>query len=276
MPELPEVETIVRGLRACTVGRSVTGVQVLRQDVIRGYTPEFEEALTGRKVEEVLRRGKNIIIKLAGGPAMVVHLKMTGQFTCNRPEEEILKHTHLLINLSDGGQLRFRDIRRFGYVILVKPDLLAELPQLAAMGPEPLEITFESFACRFRGRRQRIKAMLLNQRVLAGLGNIYADEALHRAGIHPETPANQLSERNLRHLFEAVREVLSEAIARRGSSVENYVDAGGAAGTFQLYHRVYRKRGQPCPLCGTPIERITVGGRGTHFCPKCQKRSAGS
>ena len=262
MPELPEVETVVRTLRPLIVGRRILNAEFRQLRVLRGSPNETSEALAGRKVIGIDRYGKFIAIRLDRG-YLVVHLGMTGKLLVNAVPT---KWTHAVFTL-DKGVMHFDDQRQFGRV-----EYGVELPErVGALGPEPLEVSLADFAKAVKERRSPIKAVLLNQAVVRGVGNIYADEALFRAGVRPVRAAASLSPWRVQRIYDAMREVLAEAIESRGSSVSNYVDADGRKGSFQLAHRVYRRTGEPCVNCGTAIQRILVAQRGTHFCPKCQK-----
>jgi formamidopyrimidine-DNA glycosylase len=262
VPELPEVETVVRTLRRSIVGRRILNAEFRQLRVLRGSPVETARALAGRKIKAVERYGKFIAIRLDRG-CLVIHLGMTGKLLI---DSEPTKFTHAVFTL-DRGVLHYDDQRQFGRI-----EYGAELPaRVAALGPEPLEIALADFAARLKLRRSAIKAVLLNQAVIRGVGNIYADEALFRAGVHPKRAAASLRRDRIERIHTAMREVLAEAIESRGSSVSNYVDADGRKGSFQLAHRVYRRTGEPCANCGANIRRILVAQRGTHFCPKCQR-----
>lgn len=262
MPELPEVETVVRTLRPAIVGRLILNAEFLQLRVLRGGAIETSQALAGRRIKSIERHGKFIAIRLDRG-YLVVHLGMTGKLLVNA---EPTKWTHAIFTL-DQGMLHYDDQRQFGRI-----EYGDELPaRVAALGPEPLEVTLADFTKRLRARHSPVKAVLLNQAVVRGVGNIYADEALFRAGVHPKRAASALGKDRIERIYNAMREVLAEAIESRGSSVSNYVDADGRKGSFQLAHRVYRRTGEPCTNCGTAIKRIVLTQRGTHFCPKCQR-----
>jgi formamidopyrimidine-DNA glycosylase len=262
MPELPEVETVVRTLRPAITGRRILNAEFLQLRVLRGSPLKTAKALAGRRIESIERYGKFIAIRLDRG-FLVVHLGMTGKLLVNA---EPTKWTHAVFTL-DRGVLHYDDQRQFGRI-----EYGVELPErVVALGPEPLEITLSDFIARVRARKSPIKAVLLNQAVIRGMGNIYADEALFRAGVHPKRSAASLRKDRIERIYDAMREVLVEAIDSRGSSVSNYVDADGRKGSFQTAHRVYRRTGKPCTKCGSKIERIVLVQRGTHFCPKCQR-----
>jgi formamidopyrimidine-DNA glycosylase len=262
MPELPEVETVVRSLRPSIVGRRIMNAELTGLRVIVGSARKTAEALAGRKIVSIERHGKFIAIRLDRG-YLVVHLGMTGRLLI---DGALSKWTHAIFTL-DRGTLLYEDPRQFGRI-----EYGDELPaRVAALGPEPLEVTLEEFKRRLKLRRSPVKAVLLNQAVVRGVGNIYADEALFRAGVHPKRVAASLRADRVERIYDAMREVLTEAIESRGSSISNYVDAEGRRGSFQAAHRVYQRTGEPCVNCGTPIKRILVGQRGTHYCPRCQK-----
>lgn len=276
MPELPEVETIRRNLNEAVSGLSISAVEVRSPHCLAmetEFAPDlFAHALEGRSFTGFDRRGKYLLARLSGGAALAVHLRMTGRLVhvpAGAPEPAGLspRHVHLILHLSDGGRLIFYDPRKFGRVHL------GRLPGgLQALGPEPLDPGFTAgvLAGILRGRRAGVKAVLLNQAALAGLGNIYADEALHRAGIHPARRADRLSRREVERLWVAVRAVLSEAILHRGTTFSDYRDGRGEPGGFAALLQVYGREGRPCRRCGRAIERIKVAGRSSRFCPGCQ------
>jgi formamidopyrimidine-DNA glycosylase len=275
MPELPEVETVANGVHARIHGQRVVGVQTSNKPQTFKSPPyEIIEALTGSRIERVHRVGKTIVVDLSRKdsgrkkkPAQfLVHLGMTGRLLVSTPDTPIPPHTHAILTLSSGKELRFVDPRRFGRLSVVAPDTKYEGP-----GAEPLTIPLENFIALFRNRKTPIKAALLNQSLLHGVGNIYADEALFHAGIRPSRQAGRLTHAELTRLRDALIKVLTEAIQLGGSSVSDYVDADGVAGFFQLRHHVYSRTGQPCRVCATPIKRIVIGGRSTHYCPTCQR-----
>jgi formamidopyrimidine-DNA glycosylase len=256
MPELPEVETTVRALAPHVTGRTILEARFFTPRILRG---KAEPELAGRVIVAVGRRGKYILLDL-GGDVLSIHLGMTGKLLVNAPVEA---HTRALFTL-DGATMNFVDPRMFGRVEW-------NSTRIAKLGPEPLEVAFDEFASRLKARRTRIKALLLDQTFLSGVGNIYADESLHRARIHPRAIAALLAPRRARRLYQAIREVLAEAIASGGSSISDYVDAEGRKGWFQMQHRVYQRDGEKCLRCGGAILRILVSQRGTHYCPRCQK-----
>lgn len=270
MPELPEVETVARGLRESLVGRTVTGVTVgWPRTIARLRVPEFTERVAGQQVTRTGRRGKYVTIGLSRG-CLLVHLKMSGRLYVVPKDEPSDQHVHVLFDLDDGRQLRFRDVRKFGRIYLV--DDPSEI--LAGLGPEPLADDFraEDFSRLLAQRRGRLKPLLLNQQFLAGLGNIYADEVLFAARLHPMRKADSLTADERARLYEAIRTVLEQAVASRGTTLDDggYTDARGQAGGYQDRIAVYGRRGEACLRCETPIERIVIGGRSAHFCPHCQ------
>src|SRR5947208_5395430 len=287
MPELPEVETIARGLDQRVRGDFIESVWLGSQsEPLKSSAQEIADALAGTRIAKVRRVGKHIVFDLEpkssqngvtktqraaslssrnGGRQWIVHLGMTGRMLVCSPEEASPKHTHAIASLSSGRELRFVDPRRFGRLSVAMKE------SFAGPGTEPLTISCDDFAKLFRRRRTPIKAALLNQKLLHGIGNIYADESLFRSGIRPKRQAARLTRAELDALHSAIKEVLKEAIKLGGSSVSDYVDAEGREGFFQLQHRVYLRTGQPCLVCKTPIKRFVLGGRGTHYCPKCQR-----
>ncbi|MEN6310979.1 MAG: bifunctional DNA-formamidopyrimidine glycosylase/DNA-(apurinic or apyrimidinic site) lyase, partial [Acidobacteriota bacterium] len=286
------METIVRSLRPGLRGRVIERADLLFKPLLRRPPKGGLSVLAGRRVVGVRRRGKMALIELDGGDGtgasgrtrgrndlvgpgltLVFHLKMTGQLLlAGRGAEPPDKHTRLVVKFRDGrSELRFRDVRKFGFLLCVSGNPEGACRELACLGPEPLDISFDDFAAALRGRKGRIKSLLLDQTVVAGVGNIYADEMLFDARIHPLTTTGALSQKDVVHLFASMKKILELAIAAKGSSISDYVDADGQAGEFQFLHKVYDREGEPCAACGRPIKRIVVGGRGTHFCPGCQR-----
>src|SRR6059058_1556848 len=267
MPELPEVETIARGLDKRVAGDVIESVWIgSKPEPLKSPAKQIAKVLEGARINKVKRVGKHIVVDLAPSGEWIVHLGMTGQMLVAAPDSELAKHTHLVAKLSSGRELRFVDPRRFGRLSVHKPE-----NAFAAQGGEPLGVSEKEFLALFKGRNTPIKSALLNQKLLSGVGNIYADESLFRAGIRPRRRASALSREDLRRLYLAVREVLTEAIELGGSSVSDYVDADGEEGFFQLQHRVYGREGEPCLVCKTAIKRVVIAGRSSHYCPKCQK-----
>jgi formamidopyrimidine-DNA glycosylase len=302
MPELPEVETIARGLAQRITGDVIESVWLgEKPEPLKSPAHEMAAVLERSRIATVRRMGKHIVFDLqrenvarALLPAKVptrsrrgsrkkpgsaprrvqaghtqaqwiVHLGMTGRLQVCDPQAEMLKHTHAVLKLASGRELRFVDPRRFGRLSV------AQAGDFEAGGFEPLEVELDRFGELFHGRKTPIKSALLNQKLLRGVGNIYADESLFRAGIRPRRRASSISKEHLRKLFLSVKEVLQEAIALGGSSISDYVDADGEEGFFQLQHRVYGREGEPCLVCKTPIKRVVIAGRSSHYCPKCQK-----
>jgi formamidopyrimidine-DNA glycosylase len=274
MPELPEVETVARGVHDRVRGQRILDVWLgSHREPFNTPPARLAKGLEGRTILAVRRIGKHIVADLADGktatPAAqwIVHLGMTGRLLVTTPDAPVVAHTHARAALSSGRELRFVDPRRFGRLEL------RQFPKdqpFAAPGAEPLTIQADAFAALFRGRKLAIKAALLNQSLLAGVGNIYADESLFHAALRPRRLAGRLTRTELERLRIALQDVLQRAIARGGSSVSDYVDANGVRGFFQLEHRVYQRTGAPCLVCATPIHRIVVAGRSTHYCPTCQ------
>jgi formamidopyrimidine-DNA glycosylase len=271
MPELPEVETVARGLHELLGGRTITGATVhWPRTIAFPSAEEFGEHISGRRVQSVGRRGKYVVVGLDQG-YLLIHLKMSGRLRVAHASDPLDKHTHTVFDLDDGSQLRFEDARKFGRVYLV--DNLEQVTK--GLGPEPLAdaLSLDEFRRVLERRSGRLKSLLLNQQFLAGLGNIYADEALFAARLHPLRKADSLTPDEQAHLYQAIRQVLRSAIASRGTTLDDqgYTDANGEMGTYQERIAVYGRKGQSCPECGTLIERIVLGGRSTHFCPQCQK-----
>lgn len=275
MPELPEVETTVRDLRAHLVGRRIVGARVTWPRTIAHPTAEaFERAATGLRILSITRRGKFLVLSLAG-PAtghvaayLLVHLRMTGGFQFHPPEAERGKHVHVSLALDDGRELRFHDPRKFGRMWLVED--LSEV--VGGLGPEPLEISRKEFDARLAARKGRLKPLLLNQSFVAGVGNIYADESLWYARLHPLREASSLRPSERAALYRAIRRVLRKGIAAGGSSLDaTYRRVNGMSGRYQERFRVVGRAGEPCYRCGAAIVRTVVGQRGTHYCPSCQK-----
>ena len=265
MPELPEVETIRRSLAPHLIGRRILAAEFRCRRVLRGGDPDAMAArLAGRRIAAVRRRAKFLLIELEGGGILMVHLGMTGRLLMGHTPGP---HTHAIFTL-DGGVLLYDDSRQFGCL-----ELHDALPaRVARLGPEPLEVSFAEFFAALRKRRTRLKALLLDQTFLGGIGNIYADESLFRARLHPLTPGARLGLARARRLYDAIAGVLPEAIAAGGSSISDYVDGNGRQGFFQFSHRVYQRTGEPCVVCGAIIRRTLVAQRATHYCPRCQRR----
>ncbi len=273
MPELPEVETVVRGLQAVLPGRRILDVRLGKTDFIEDPAA-LERDLPGKRVSSVRRHGKFLVVEFErakgaeSAGSLLIHLGMTGQILVSPPDAPIAPHTHVFFALDDGREFRYTDIRRFGKMRLLSGD--APDAPLEKLGLDPLEATEEQFAALVRSRRARIKALLLDQSVLRGMGNIYTDESLWRARIHPTRIGANLKDAEIRRLYRAMRDILNEAIRLRGSSISDYLDYDGRRGEFQLRHRVYQRTGKKCFRCRTPIRHAVVAGRSSHFCPRCQ------
>jgi formamidopyrimidine-DNA glycosylase len=286
MPELPEVETVARGLRQAVLGRRILSVTLGKTDFIDDPVA-LEQHLPGRRIEAVERYGKFMLLRLSaeagangnGGKdaasraSLLVHLGMTGQMAPSPAEKPLEKHTHVCMLLDDGRELRYTDTRRFGRIAYLTEAPLAE--ELTRFGADPLEVSKEEFVKRVRGRRARVKALLLDQGVLRGVGNIYADESLWRAKIHPAQLGAKLSGKQAETLWRALQEILRKAIAMRGSSISDFLDAEGEPGEYQRRHRAYGREGKGCHRCKTAIRRGIVAGRSSYFCPKCQPAPRG-
>lgn len=286
MPELPEVETVARGLRQTILGRRIMSVTLGKTDFIDDPST-LEQHLPGRQIEAVERYGKFMLLRLSavGGepraitngdavPAsLLVHLGMTGQIAPAPAAQPLEKHTHVCLLLDDGRELRYTDPRRFGRIAYLTKALLAE--ELIGFGADPLEVSEKEFADRICGRRARIKAMLLDQGVLRGVGNIYADESLWRAKIHPARLGANMSRKQAETLRRMLQDILRKAIALRGSSISDFLDADGEPGEYQRHHRAYGREGKNCYRCKTPIRRAIVAGRSSYFCPTCQPAPRG-
>jgi formamidopyrimidine-DNA glycosylase len=272
VPELPEVETVVRDLRPLLVGGRLAGVRVGRLALRKKWRPGWKKQLTGRRVREVNRRGKWIIIVLDDGGRLVVHLGMTGQLTVLPAGTARAPHTHLVFPLDDGArQLRFRDIRRFGSATYYADQgALNQAFAAARLGPEPFDLPADYWREQVAKTLRSLKAVLLDQRVVAGVGNIYADESLFEARLPPSQPGRDTSARDAGRLRLAVVKVLRRAIECKGSSIRDYVGGSGLRGEYQDEFRVYGRTGEPCVRCRTPVERMRLAGRSTHYCPKCQ------
>ncbi len=292
MPELPEVETIARGIAKRVTGDIVESVWLGRKkEPLKSSAAKISATLERSRIAAVRRMGKHIVFDLErdvaagsrtngrrpkietqtgrGGLTQtraqwIVHLGMTGRLQVCDPQAEVAKHTHAIVQLASGREIRFVDPRRFGR-LSVAPETFE------VGGVEPLEVDVETFVRLFHGRNTPIKSALLNQKLLRGVGNIYADESLFRAGIRPRRRASSISRQQLAKLHLAIKEVLTEAIALGGSSISDYVDSNGEEGFFQLQHRVYGREGEPCLVCKNPVKRVVIAGRSSHYCPKCQK-----
>ena len=270
MPELPEVETIARGLQRKIAGKTIMRVDVaLRKMALAPAGSDFEKTLQGDRVELVTRRGKYAVIRLESGRSLVISLRMTGRLVVQTPDQEPHPYTKITLHFTDGTRLSFADVRQFGRMRLIGPGEAWD----GALGPEPLsgDFTPKGFIGMLAERRTPVKVLLLDQRRVAGIGNIYACEALWEARIRPSTPANALSAPAVRRLHHAIVDVLTRAIEMRGTSVDDYVDSDGLRGGFQNVLRVYGRAGRACERCGKPLVRTVLGQRGTWWCTKCQR-----
>lgn len=273
MPELPEVETVRRSLQALVADKTILEVSVGLPRLIR--TPDdveqFKWMLRGQRIERVERRGKFLLFDV-GPYTLVSHLRMEGRYGLYVQSDPVEKHTHVIFHFADGTELRYKDVRQFGTFDLLPKGDLSMIPGLRKIGPEPLEPDFTPNVLyeRLYQRSGKIKALLLDQNLLAGIGNIYADEALFQAGLHPELTGHKVTKQQAERLHQAIVDVLRASVEAGGSSVKSYVNGHGKTGHFQFQLKVYGKTNEPCSHCGTPIEKIRVGGRGTHYCPTCQ------
>ena len=286
MPELPEVETVARGLRQAILGRRILSVTLGKTDFIDDPAA-LEQHLPGRRIEAVERYGKFMLLRLsavngqtpvtangdAAAASLLVHLGMTGQIAPAPAGQPLEKHTHVCLLLDDGRELRYTDARRFGRMAYLTKTLLAE--ELEGFGADPLEVSKDEFRNRVCGRRARIKALLLDQSVLRGVGNIYADESLWRARIHPARLGTKLNRKQAETLRRALQNILRKAIVMRGSSISDFLDAAGEPGEYQRHHRAYGREGKKCYRCKTVIRRAIVAGRSSYFCPRCQPSPRG-
>ena len=272
MPELPEVETVRRGLERLVVGKTIGQVRVRYVKMIGTGVDSFVHDLPGQTIERIGRRGKYLLFYLTGG-VLVSHLRMEGKYLFYPDEVPERKHAHVFFDMTDGGTLVYEDVRKFGTMELLRKDQLEAYFAARKLGPEPTEADFllSPFAAALSRSKKPIKPYLLEQTLVVGLGNIYVDEALWRARIHPARPAASLKPAEVKRLREQIIEVLQLGIEKKGSTIRTYRNALGEDGTMQDFLQVYGKTGQPCARCGSPIEKIKLGGRGTHLCPHCQK-----
>lgn len=275
MPELPEVETVVRTLRTLVQGKTISQVTVSLPRIIR--TPDdvesFKLRLAGQTIRAIKRRAKFIQFIL-DQDVLISHLRMEGRYGLYKAEDPVEKHTHVIFHFTDGTELRYRDVRQFGTMDVLPLGMETAVGPLAKLGVEPLEESFTPAVLRglLKGRSTKIKPLLLNQECIVGLGNIYVDESLFKAGIHPERPAGKLTGKQVNKLHESIVSTLREAVEQGGSSIKSYVNGQGEMGMFQQSLLVYGRKDEPCVNCGTPIVRFVVAGRGTHICPKCQRK----
>ncbi|WP_346354951.1 DNA-formamidopyrimidine glycosylase [Azotosporobacter soli] len=273
MPEMPEVETVRRSLEAKLIGKTITKVEVRLPRLIKtSGASAFCDGLEGQTILEVRRLGKGLLLVLSGERALAIHLRMTGRLYVRREVGTKEKFVRILFSLDNQEELVYEDVRTFGTLHLVKLSEIKQIPYLKNLGPEPLSETFTLayLTETMRKSRGKIKGFLLDQRKIAGLGNIYVDEALYQARLHPCRIANGVSETEREHLFVAINEIIAAAIKNRGTTFRDYVDGEGKKGHNQLFLKVYGRAGEPCESCGTSISRSVVAGRGTHFCRCCQ------
>lgn len=274
MPELPEVETIKRTLSELVVGKEIADVTVAYPKIVKmpDDIEAFRQQLRGTKIRKISRRGK--FLKIHCSPWILVsHLRMEGKYRLFSQSEPVEKHTHVIFHFTDGTELRYKDVRKFGTMHLLVEGEEEQVQPLKKLGPEPLsdQFTLSWFQDELSKRPTKIKALLLNQSFLVGLGNIYVDEALFQAKVHPERPASSLQSDEIKKLYQAIRKTLSQAIEAGGSSIRSYLNGVGEMGMFQMQLKVYGRKGEPCLNCGHPLTRLVVAGRGTHICRQCQK-----
>ncbi len=273
MPELPEVETIVRGLKKALVGKKIEDVRVFFPGIIKQDSENFTRHVIQTKVIGVRRRGKFILIDLSNGKTILLHLGMTGSCLFLRRSSPLNKHDHLTVTLCRSQkELRYNDQRKFGRIKSFSTSNQGNISDLRELGPEPLNMSSSDFVNLLKRRKGRIKPALLNQQIIAGLGNIYADESLFEARIHPLQRPDKISPPKLRRLHQAIQKILKRAIRAGGSSIENYCNIDGEIGSFQLQHKVYGREGLLCKKCKTKIKRIKISQRSSYFCPRCQKQ----
>lgn len=274
MPELPEVETIKRGVAKFVLGKKIAGVKVNLPKIINVPVRQFTRAVRGARFKKIDRRAKIIIITLSNGYVLGVHLKLSGQLLYRKKTDPVKKHTHVIFSLNNGHQLRFWDLRQFGYVKLMKADEVDRVLKLDEFGPEPLtkDFTLDVFKERLSRRpKTKIKPLLLDQKFVAGIGNIYADEILFFSKVNPLRPAGRLKEREVWKMFQGIKKILAKAVREKGTSVDLYVDASGRPGRYVNYLKAYGREDEPCVRCRRKIKRIKIGARSASFCPRCQK-----
>lgn len=273
MPELPEVETVRRGLEKLILGKKISNIDIRYPKMIKTDLYEFKRELPGQVIQSMGRRGKYLIFYLSD-KVLISHLRMEGKYFYYPDQVPERKHAHLFIQFEDGGTLVYEDVRKFGTMELLAPELLEAYFLSKKLGPEPTEQDFDlpTFQKALQRSKKPIKSHLLDQTLVVGLGNIYVDEVLWRAKIHPSRLSNSLTAQEARKVHNETIKVLGQAVEKGGSTIRTYTNAFGEDGTMQEFHQVYDKTGQACSRCGTIIEKIQLGGRGTHFCPKCQRR----
>ena len=273
MPELPEVETVRRGLEKLILGKKITTIDIRYPKMIKTDLDQFQKELHGQEIQSMGRRGKYLLFYLTD-KVLISHLRMEGKYFYYPDQVPERKHAHVFIHFEDGGTLVYEDVRKFGTMELLAPEFLDAYFASKKLGPEPTEEDFdlENFKVALKKSKKSIKSHLLDQTLVAGLGNIYVDEVLWRAKVHPASPSQSLTRAEATAIHEQTIEVLGQAVEKGGSTIRTYTNAFGEDGTMQDFHQVYDKTGEACSRCGSIIEKIQLGGRGTHFCPKCQRR----
>ncbi|MDD5627304.1 MAG: DNA-formamidopyrimidine glycosylase [Patescibacteria group bacterium] len=275
MPELPEVETIVRQLNREIKGKTITGFSCSVPKMVATHKlADFQKQIKGKKILNVKRRGKIILLELSGGLVLAIHLRLTGQLFVRKSTHPEDPFNRAIFQLGKNLELRFNDLRLFGQMWLYsKTQIENNFDKIQKLGPEPFDKTFtlQNFKSILQRNRTKIKALLLDQSKISGLGNIYSDEVLFYAAIHPNTPANKISDEKIRKLYIGIKKILRDAIRAQGTSVDTYRDIRGEKGQYAVKLKIYRRTGKPCFRCGTKIARVKIGGRSAHFCPKCQE-----
>ena len=274
MPELPEVETVRRGLEKLILGKKISNINIRYHKMIKTDLPEFQKEMPGQVIQSMGRRGKYLLFYLSD-KVLISHLRMEGKYFYYPDQVPERKHAHVLIHFKDGGTLVYEDVRKFGTMELLAPELLEAYFISKQLGPEPTEQDFDlgRFKLALKRSKKPIKSHLLDQTLVVGLGNIYVDEVLWRAKVHPARISQSLTAQEARKVHDETINVLGQAVEKGGSTIRTYTNAFGEDGTMQEFHQVYDKTGQACSRCGSIIEKIQLGGRGTHFCPRCQRRS---
>jgi len=273
VPELPEVETVARSLRRTVIGRTIASVDIFKTDRIYPAKRQFIDILSGATFRDVRRRGKNLLIDLSNEYTLWVHLKMTGHFRLRPSSEMVEKHDHVVFHLADENEdLLFNDYRRFGRLRLYPTSEIMNCRGIVDLGPEPLEISADDFMTLLKSSHRMIKPALMDQTFIAGIGNIYADESLFRARIHPRRQTDSLSKAKIEELYTHIQSILRKAIRLMGTSVDTFSGLNGNPGRFQKYLLVYGREGESCPRCGGAIRREKIGSRSSHFCPHCQRK----
>lgn len=273
MPELPEVETVRRGLEKLILGKKISNIEIHYPKMIKTDLEQFQKEMPGQVIQTMGRRGKYLLFYLSN-KVLISHLRMEGKYFYYPDQVPERKHAHVFIHFEDGGTLVYEDVRKFGTMELLAPEILEAYFLSKKLGPEPTEQDFdlEIFIGALKKSKKPIKSHLLDQTLVAGLGNIYVDEVLWRAKVHPASPSQSLTRAEATAIHNQTISVLGQAVEKGGSTIRTYTNAFGEDGTMQELHQVYDKAGQACSRCGTSIEKIQLGGRGTHFCPNCQRR----